>query len=149
MSAIDATTGRLAIGGVELGNTGARNIAADCTIVPGVDSYPAARLTRSGNIVTMYLDITTKETTLPPSPLTPYTLPIGFRPVGEQYAALQEYSTNLPTIVFYSGEVNLYGITLSYASTGLRLQGTWHTSDAWPTTLPGTPVAATAPEDEA
>ncbi len=116
------------------GDTLFRNVSSLMSLRTNGISHTAL-LRRTGNVVDLYFDITTPTNLTSPWPVL--TLPVGFRPGFDRYGALNHNSfqtaadTNMVSAL---GVVNLY--TLSSAKRD-RFQGTWTTSEAWPSTLPG------------
>lgn len=89
------------------------------------------RLSRSGNIASMYLQISVGST--PTSPQTLCTIPPGFCPPITQYAVFKwNGATNYQNIISPTGPLTIYSLTA-----GLTLRGTasWYTDDPWPTSL--------------
>lgn len=115
------------------GDTGVRNIQA-LIEKRNTATVNAARLQRIGHVVDLYLDIT-----MPNNDTSPYmllTLPAGFRPPFDRYAALQDNSEAAAagSQVGANGQVNLYKIVAGKRD---RFAGTWLTREAWPEQLPG------------
>ena len=111
------------------GDTGLRDITADfdtggsggtCTIV------------RSGN--TVFMKLTGRTLT---ASSAPYTIPAGFRPdISTTIAGLLYPSAaNNRMVIATTGVITLFG---NSAGTAYYFAVSWHTADAWPTTLPGT-----------
>jgi len=129
-------TGRITIGGVEMGDTGWRDISS---LISGATVTDAV-LNRQGHTVRMYLDITVTTYTDAAALLV---LPSGFAPpnigFNAWYGVLTDpYTYEWGAIVRRAGlsEVQLYGTS----TTRRRLVGSWYSSEPWPTTLPGTPA---------
>lgn len=126
-------------------DTGWRNVNASAWL--GTGNVPSRsseniRIRRAGPIVTIGLDITWGATGTGHTEGGP--VPVGFRPsvAGAAVAtfATAEWSTGKPAGLFgvhYNGNVYCVGIT---ATNRIICQLSWPTSDAWPTTLPGTPA---------
>ena len=118
---------------VEYGDTGTRNIAA--SISNGWTVSPHMHLRRTGNMVTLYvrqLDGAAASAT------TFVTLPTGFRPAYDflHFPVALSGSTFTGYGGAYStGEVVVNGT--SSACTGGRALLTFPTSNAWPSSLPG------------
>ena len=117
------------------GDTGWRDISA--VIDRGNGTIHTARIRRIGHLVDLYLDITmpsNKTTTWPLFSAMP-----GFSPGISRYGILidnQELATN-------GNYINsLGGITFTGVIGGKRdrYSGTWSTSDAWPSPLPGASI---------
>ena len=132
VSAIDATTGRLAIGGREIGDTGWRNVSAD--LINGWTG--TLYLRRTGYVVKLWAQSALDGTSATDNNF--YALPGEFRPGGYEYMAtptgLAAWSRT------YVGAVS--GLCGSaHRNTGLAVNHTFMTVASWPATLPGTPVA--------
>ncbi len=118
---------------VEYGDTGIRDIAA--SIANSWTVSPHLHLRRTGNIVTLYvrqLDGAAASAT------TFVTLPTGFRPAYDflQFpVSLTGSAFGGYGAVYSTGEVVVFGT--SSACTGGRLEVTFATSNAWPSSLPG------------
>lgn len=114
------------------GDTGFRNISALLN-APADASSGGVLLRRVGFQVFLDLDVKWASAWTSGNPVL--TLPAGFRPSGDHYANTG-YSGSYPIIVLAgSGNVAMYTASTSASSR-------WHiyftTSDAWPSTLPGT-----------
>lgn len=139
VSAIDATTGRLAIGGVEIGNTGWRDISA--SFVNGW-ALGAGRflIRRVGLHVQCYFENYALDGNIATDTLI-LTLPAGFRCVNQRFAVVKlSANTVYELAVYSSGDVrlNTFGAGVYTATT----PGPWATFEGWPSSLPGLQVTA-------
>ena len=129
---LQATIDRLTVG------TGWRN--ADW--LPTGHTVNGMRVLRQGSQVALIIDATLAGAG---GTVRTGVIPAGFRPAqaatgGGQSVLLISYNSVAPAAQMYvnsSGSIYLYGVV-----DGARVrQGvTWQTTDAWPTTLPGTPA---------
>lgn len=91
-------------------------------------------LRRVNNLVDFYVDLTmpTNEAT----PFTFYVLPSGFRPDFSRYGLIQDNREGAAnsTQVTAAGDCNLFGLVGGKRD---RWNGSWATSDPWPSALPG------------
>lgn len=136
VSAINAATGQLQLGGYEVGDTGDRNISADGENSNEWSLPGSTVLRRKGSTVWLYTNVTGLA-----SPISDvvYTLPIGFRPGENIYPGIW-CSTASPAVVVRcfvntAGTVNAQSSVMD-SGTWL-LNAVWMTEDAWPSTLPG------------
>lgn len=113
------------------GDTGERDISGLITADGAATTFT---LRRSGNICTMSI-YSFKALASGGGGIA--VLPVGFRPVGTFGAPAQGLSSRWQ--VTNSGNVQAYDWAADTAVVGSL---TWTTSDAWPTTLPGTAVGA-------
>lgn len=114
-------------------DTGWRNISSFVD-KRGTAVVNSAMLRRVNDTVDLYLDM--KMPTNTASPWSVLTLPVGFRPSFSRYGAMQDNNeaAAASTRVTAGGVVELY--TIVSAKTD-RFNGTWTTTDAWPSVLPG------------
>lgn len=120
---------------VEYGDTALRNISSLIANAAG-----SLSISRVGS--TVFLNA---KNIIPSSDLTSgsafiSTLPLGFRPMERRdftLAATLGSSTNRSAFQFATGSI---GVWLPSTSDKYSFQLSWQTSDAWPTTLPGTPA---------
>jgi hypothetical protein len=149
VTAIDAVTGRLAIGGVEMGSTGRRNVTADMS---NIDPANTGQLlvTRVGNVVTwdfnqLLLLAGTGVINLST------TLPLGFRPDRLTHGAVCRWNSGsmIQWVSFNAGvltwlsEQNVGnahgGTTTTRPTVGITGQVSYRVTSAFPTALPGVP----------
>jgi hypothetical protein len=124
----DKATGRLAIGGVEMGDTGWREVSD--TVRNGFVPNARIGLRRCGNIV-FWVAFNLDASGATGNEII--SLPFGFRADPTAVYA-QNHDTSLaPSAYIFSASVS----TTARVS-GLRYHASWPTADAWPTTLPGT-----------
>ncbi len=141
VSAIDATTGRLAIGGMEVGDTGWRNVSGDILngfALNGADA--ALSLRRNGDtvkLVGVYINTTGATAN------TLYAFGTGFRPNLDIYKYVGWPTFNATN--YAAGDaVRLGGSGVSTIQTTERgaafavFTAEFETHDPWPTSLPGT-----------
>ena len=138
VSAIDATTGRLAIGGVELGDTGWRDVTDDCTATL---TAGAVHIKRQGSRV--YIKLTSDARLADTS--TYYVLPSGFVPDNDYHFGSfgATRPANLDKITFQrlrNASLSTVQVPAPYDATAYYVN---HTVDvpcsrAWPSSLPGT-----------
>jgi hypothetical protein len=145
VTAYDATTGRLAIGGVEMGDTGMRNIS---TLLD--PAYVAAssmlRIVRTGKMVMVQGELTTDATPPAGQPAMIANLPAGFRPplntVTGNYVQFAIWEAT-GTAIIHPGRIRHTTATLEFVGVAPankpanRFSVTYYTGDAWPATLPG------------
>ena len=137
VSAYDATTGRLAIGGVEMGSTGWRDLTAAQT---NGWAFTTIQLHRNGSHCTLRGVWPTTADDSKTSD-TFYTLPSGYR----SSLLLDQPVRNPSTVAGPFIRINVAGAlqALSSSSTStVYFSITWVTTAAWPTSLPGTQVTA-------
>jgi len=115
------------------GDTGVRTVMAQCVPAEPNIMMTSAKVHRSGNTVVFDAEFTSGATA-PASPFTLYILPVGFRPSQGKYGMLQPYENGSHACVYNSGSLNIYWIGAN--NLGSRWRGVWHTTDAWPTSLP-------------
>ena len=137
VSAYDATTGRLAIGGVEMGSTGWRDLTA---LQVNGWAFTTIQLHRNGSHCTLrgVWPITADDSKTSD---TFYTLPSGYR----SSLLLDQPVRNPSTVAGPFIRINVAGAlqALSSSSTStVYFSITWVTTAAWPTSLPGTQVTA-------
>ena len=147
VSAIDPTTGRLAIGGIEMGDTGWRDVSAD--LINGW-TIPVGKLVirRSGNVGMIVVRAGYLSATAGPATADRYySLPDGW---GNPFYTLggvgqvQDGGVNLPTINGFVGTGatghDLKVVEPLYSLIDVfRPTMTWLVDEPWPTTLPGIP----------
>jgi len=126
----DASTGRLAIGGVEMGNTGWRQVAPEngWTVRDGI------RVRRVGTMVFVSIDALISGDDAATSP-TIYTLPANFWPMID-VKMFDWVATGNLVYIQTNGTVNI-NRPLTEAITNIF---SFPTSQPWPATLPGTQV---------
>lgn len=115
------------------GDTGVRDITA--LIDKGNGTINVAKVSRIGNTVDMYFDITMPSNRTATWQL--FSALPGFGPGFNRYAAMQdnnELATSKGSLVNTAGGVTLYGVIGAKRD---RFTGTWSTRDPWPTILPG------------
>lgn len=142
ITAFDATTGRLAIGGYEIGDSGYRSVSS--TLESFLTAVSAAgRIRRTGNVVFFAItsqSAVTKTFTTGAWELL-YTLPSGFRPeeptMDQLVTGAFEAGTTPPRAGLRGGNPSVLG---SATNPRIYFAGTWTTRDAWPASLPGTAV---------
>ena len=117
------------------GDTGNRTVTSQCALAEPNVTTTVAKIRRTDNLIEFYCEYATGPT-LAASPFTLYALPYGFRPGMAIYAPLTPYGATLPLVVYTGGDLKVY--TQAANSPGTRLRGMWMTSEAWPTSLPGT-----------
>ena len=154
VTASDPTTGRLAIGGHEIGDTGLRNITN--LLAAGWDTGYGQQVTlrRSGNVVYLGGDMNTGLT--PPNSFL--TIPYGFWPMAVPSSfevgfllksEMNEERAQWFRIVHYTGEVIPVWQPMAPQTPYCRFHVTYMTNQPWPTSLPGVaPATAMMPEDE-
>ena len=126
VSAIDATTGRLAIGGIEMGDTGWRSVTLE-------NSWGGVLyVRRTGKTVHAYAATNLNGTSA--SSNIYYTLPSGFTAPFTVYTEVS-LSSGSSVATWANSAINS-----AYRSTNMRYSAIWTTTDAWPTSLPGTAV---------
>lgn len=148
VTAYDPVTGRLAIGGVEVGNTGRRIIITSAqltTAFGGTVTGAGITISRHGNVVFLEFSATNASgSSLNAATLG--TIPTGFRPsvVGRMLLSrVNGFGTSAALGFTPAGTV--FGI---YDLPALSTWGAWPvegvisytTPDAWPVTLPGVAV---------
>ena len=132
VTAYDAVTGQLAVGGHEVGDTGWRNVAAD--IETGF-SVTSMGLKRTANVVEMYFLVLATTGTSG----TIYTLPTGFRPDAPTNLTRLVWHTGTSPAVMYRGQIGAVGAVDWAGASGVTVYGScmWTTGDTWPASLPG------------
>ena len=128
---------------VTYGDTGPRDLSALLTNGAATGGAPAPTggseqsiLRRSGNVVTFTPKIAVTGWTNGHAFIT---IPTGFRPTeAAMYLSPAYAGSPGQCILTGTGDVLLYDPPA--ATPGIRWSWTWHTSDPWPTTLPGTPA---------
>jgi len=152
VTAYNPTTGQLAIGGHEIGDTGLRNITN--LLAAGWDTQYGQQLTlrRSGNTVYLGGDINTGAT-----PANSFlTLPLGFFPMAVPSSfevgfmlrsEMDEAKAQWYRVVHYSGEIIPVWQPMAPQTPYCRFHATWLTNQAWPTSLPGVVMAATQADE--
>jgi hypothetical protein len=120
------------------GDTGMRNIASllegGCTVYGDTNVY----LSRVGSIVTLQLPITWPTWV---SGTRVLNIPAGFRPYATIYLPASVYQGGAAVAWQLNSNGNL-GLFSPTANAGSRYFWSWRTTDAWPTTLPGTALGA-------
>jgi hypothetical protein len=141
VSAIDAATGRLAIGGKEIGDTGWRNVSS--LLLNGwTQSGGVVLLRRQGRRVTLWIAGTSNQG-IDASAATsnvflrsPSGFSLGTSPTNARYYFMDVDGVLVKT---YTANDDLgasgFGTAVKVQTMG---EQTWHTADAWPSTLPGT-----------
>lgn len=138
----DPATGRLQIAGVEMGDTGVRDLSGDLLNGWGVMSADTApRLSRIGHIVSLSGLVSLSNATN----TTALILPVGFRPTATLISFVH---IGMPVFTSTIGQGSVGradgAVRISHDHPEMfRILNSiiWHTSDAWPTALPGTPSA--------
>lgn len=108
------------------GDTGLRNLSG----IPNVRAY---RIMRTGGTVTILLEVQQVAQAPLLSPIS-VSIPPGFRPPLDMYLP-RTYANHQAGL--FGGNVAVYGVPVGGIS---QLAVTYQTIEAWPTTLPGTPV---------
>lgn len=147
----DATTGRLSIGGVEMGNTGWRNLSIADLGSPVNLSAVQVYYKRSGQTVTARIGLfsTGASWVDNDSADNNITIPSGFQPYrGGVVGAARNGVSGAQTFVFAvdtvpSALLRVGRINLAANQTVQSVTVSWITSDAWPVSLPG--AQSTAP----
>jgi len=141
----DAATGRLAIGGHEIGDTGWRNVNANLEngwTTPGV-----WMIRRTGDMVSIGVEYNNLDASAATSNRF-YTIPTGFRSLGYVHAVAGVADASLYGLIRIDG-VSDHGIVLlTPVYTGqpvVRPSASWPTKDPWPTVLPGSEFTAPGP----
>jgi hypothetical protein len=126
VSAITSGTGQLQIGGIEMGDTGWRNVASGV-----INGFTATEILirRTGNTVhfRFQIDGTSKTDN------NFYLCDSGFR--GQSPNSYYPYRTGSTTVVWGFGGV---GWAVASTSSDIRAAYSYPTNEAWPTSLPGT-----------
>ncbi len=112
---------------VAYGDTGRRNVAS--LLENGATSLDGVRLSRAGNMVELWLSVTSPSWT---SGHRLMQIPSGFRPPETLYLP-PPYATLTPAILLDYGDLHVYKGTPLEDRWLLH----WRTEDAWPTSLPG------------
>jgi hypothetical protein len=135
ISAYDATTGRLAIGGIEMGDTGWRDITA---LQVNGWAFTTIQLHRNGSHCTLrgVWPITADDGKTSD---TFYTLPSGYRSSLLLDQPVRNPSTVAGPFIRINVAGSLQALSPSSAST-VYFSITWVTTDPWPSTLPGTAI---------
>lgn len=145
VSARDATYGQLAIGGVEMGDTGWRDVTADAAAALTAGTI---RMKRHGNTVHVSLLGTKMAVNT-----TYYTLPTGFgidnySGMYYSFSQLARSAASVNTVWMRSiGQaLHISSHTGTWNASGdyLNASFSFETQNAWPTTLPGTQITAPA-----
>ena len=145
VSARDATYGQLAIGGVEMGDTGWRDVTADAAAALTAGTI---RMKRHGNTVHVSLLGTKMAVNT-----TYYTLPTGFgidnySGMYYSFSQLARSAASVNTVWMRSiGQaLHISSHTGTWNASGdyLNASFSFETQNAWPTTLPGTQLTAPA-----
>lgn len=145
-TAIDVTTGRMAINGIEIGTSGARNIP-HTELINGWSSSGGsfATIQRVGNMVTVAVQgLGGQDNTSAAF----WNVPSGFRPADAAFARTAVADGMGGVYRLYMGG-NALALTTLSANVGgnpttdiasLFFSISYATADAWPTSLPGTAV---------
>ena len=120
---------------VEYGDAGLRNVSSLITNASGRLSISrvGATVFLNGQNIIPSSELASGSTFISP-------LPVGFRPMERRdfaLAATLGSSTNRSAFQFSTGAI---GVWLPTTNDKYSFQLSWQTSDAWPTTLPGTPA---------
>lgn len=136
VTAYDATTGRLAIGGVEMGSTGWRDISSLLTNGWAATSGAAVYMKRTGNTVHIGGRLDGSAQTNAQF----YTLPSGFQ-AGVSDASTFVGITGGTTVSagYMSSTTSLF---LNSSLTGIRFGFSFQAQTTWPASLPGTQTTA-------
>ena len=158
VSAIDAVTGRLAIGGVEMGSTGWRNIS---TAFKAALNAASAKFVTTGAAFDVYIRRDGKQVTLSVydnfqtdgtafNQVVANLIPAGFRPSGGLWEAYWEAGLitdrGTSTVVgkflvnLSNGEAEFDMTVANDPNTGFK--ASWISTAAWPTSLPGSQSTA-------
>lgn len=113
-------------------DTGWRNVLAQVSAGGSAEKF-VANIRRYGNVVDAYFDLQTPAAN---GNWDFYTLPLGFRPDFSRYGGLADNKENAITSSFVSVS-GLCRLTTIKGSWRDRYNGSWLTSDPFPTTLPG------------
>lgn len=134
VTAYDATTGQLAIGGHEIGDTGLRDVSSLLTTGWTADTF---NIRRTGNVVEAQISNMDYSSG---GSATFATLPTGFRPA----ANFNALASSVAATSGAAASIRVCTITSSTgtwtASTGVddfNIYVTFTTDDAWPSSLPG------------
>lgn len=134
VTARNTSTGRLAIGGIEMGDTGRRNLTGTTFVPAGIASFTNPPIIcRNGNIVTISIDATADTSNV----FTTGTIPVGFRP-GNLISFLWYTVSGVTRRGYLNDTGQIYWELL--ASTRYVMSISYYTNSAWPTSLPGTAV---------
>jgi hypothetical protein len=136
-----AATGRIVIAGQEVGSTGTRDISATVLNSFTADATYKILLIRYGNTVNIAARVAA-----PGSQTTWVAVPTGFRPGSPPYPTLQACSATAHTFIrcAFGGAGTISFAPSPSVGTLIDVFGSWHTNDAWPSSLPGTQVTAPA-----
>lgn len=135
VSAIDADTGRLAIGGIELGDTSWRDISS---VLLGTWTADTFQVRRKGDVVEFRFENLANGATT--SVLSAFNA--GFRPVGAIVTGLLSPTTTPELVNAAIVRFNTSGNMFADNTVSNYGQVSFMTTAAWPTSLPGTPGAA-------
>lgn len=137
VTAIDPTTGRLAIGGMEIGDTGWRVLAA-------LNGWTAERLWLRRIGVMVYLHIRDLNGAAQTAVTVTEWTESGFSPIAAESTIVPQNATGSTGIaaltVNTADKVLAYEVDDGGLPTATRTMLSWATDEAWPTTLPGTPA---------
>ena len=117
---------------VQYGDTGQRNLAAETMSNGWAIASSTFRLRRIGSLVALSIAVTKTSATTD----VVYTLPTGFLPVSSIYAVSTSATDDYADASVSSGGLVILSRTYMNVATHY-LSMTWQTSDAWPTSLPG------------
>lgn len=143
VTALDPTTGRLAIGGIEMGDTGWRDVTGD--LLNGWATAVSVKMRRVGS--TVYLNLYLMDAASASSN-NALSLPIGFR-VGSSVAighvgvgmnGATGATNNLQSSVTLAGSTGDTVRLSSDASQTFTANVNFWVGDPWPTVLPGISV---------
>lgn len=128
----DSNTGWICLAG----DTGWREITA-LVNKRTTATVHVARIRRIGVVVDLYLDLTMPNNET--SPWDVLQLPVGYRTGITRFGLMQDNKEGAAasTAVLEDGTVNLYSIVKTRRD---RFNGSWTTSDPWPTSYPGPAV---------
>lgn len=124
-----------------LASTGVRNITADWDNgMPGAPSYSQAWMYREGDSVTLMLNLAKDG-----GSVMKYMLPSGFKPSTATLVTTSAYTRlDAKSVLMQISGGAIYGVYNQEAPmddySDVVGQWTWHTSDPWPTSLPGVPT---------
>lgn len=155
VTAYDATTGRLAIGGHEVGDTGWRDISAESWfestvwVKHSVSAEAACRIRRTGNVVEFVAFLQPVTSIASSGSTILNAIPDGWR---RKYGSYMPYTADgwfgsaggSAVVVYPSTGTNYLQVTkktlANIGTDALAISCTWTTIDAWPAALPGTAV---------
>jgi hypothetical protein len=139
VSAIDAATGRLAIGGREIGDTGWRNVASLLTTGWAIKANGYAQIRRVGNEVhwSAWLDGSSATGNNVQNLLSGFRDSVKGLNGAQSFTALASDGNLLWRVVTATGYsiINNGGAQLS--GSAYQMSGSWTTTDPWPNSLPG------------